>query len=184
MSRVILDAIEGQQTKSLTDKSQPELSRENVINDHRLTADGESVSVQRFCVRLSDVDFDDFSPEQKNKITDMLRTQISRRSGVLSQQVWVGLQKGSLVVSGEVQEPNNYQAPTEEVRAIVRLVQEDKARIAEPAGEEAPTLASRVREAHDPLSTANLWNTESRAAYSGPQMNEEVHHSRGLKLVI
>ena len=136
MLRVILNAIESQQTKSLVGESPPERSRENVIKDHRLTADGENVSVQRFCVRLGDVDFDDFSPEQKNKITDMLRTQISRKSGVLSQKVWAGLQKGSLVVSGEVQEPNNYQAPAEEeVRAIVRLVQGENEPIAEPAGE-------------------------------------------------
>ena len=53
--------------------------------------------------------------------------------------------------------------------------------IADPAGEAAPTLARRVREAHGPLRTADPWLAEHRAAYAGPQVNADVHQSRGLK---
>ena len=103
-----------------------------IDRDHRITAARDSTPVEKFSIRLVDAEFNGFSPEQQNQITDMLRMQISRKNGISSHKVWVGLQEGSLVVRGEVQEPaGEHQNPTEdEVREIVRSVQRAPTRTA------------------------------------------------------
>jgi hypothetical protein len=83
----------------------------------------ESEKTSRHQLRLEEYDFDKFKPQAKNEIVECIKAKVITMSNVPPQSVWLTLQRGSRTVSGEIDEANTAQCPTEEqVRAVVRYI--------------------------------------------------------------